>query len=417
MPFEVELSEPQSEFFSSGGKYVAAVAGFGSGKTMVAITKMIHLKITYPTIDLAYLAPTYALIRDIFYPAISTFLDNMGLVYKINHGKNIVYIQGFGQIYCRTMDKPEYIIGWEVGDAFLDEFDVLKIDKAMHVIQKIKARCRQEFPDGKINQLWFTTTPEGYKATYKLFKKDPLPDSHLIQMSTYSNEKNLPPDYIPDLKAMYPEQLISAYLMGEFVNLTSGSVYPDFCRHENNKVIELKATDIIHCGFDFNVLKGAAALALVDDNRIHFFDEVSDAYDTKEQTGILKSRYPNNKMVARPDASGDSMSSSNTTASDITQLKSAGFTVKVPNKNPVIKNRVSLVNGKIRNSAGARTLTVDVKKCPRMTEAFEQQIYNESGQPDKTSGHDHILDAVGYDVWGVFSNVGRVAKRANNWSY
>lgn len=414
---DVALSGPQSEFFISKQPYVAAVAGFGSGKTHVAVTKILSTKLQYPRIDLAYLAPTYPLIRDIFYPAISDVLESMGAVYKINQSKHIVYIQGYGKIYCRTMEKPENIVGWECGDAFLDEFDVLKLDKALHVMRKIKARCRQKFPDGKINQVHVTTTPEGYKATYQLFKREPLEGSQLIQMSTYSNEKNLPDDYISDLRAMYPEQLIAAYLMGEFTNLQVGSVYPGFDRNDNHFSLELGKNEIIHTGFDFNVYKGASAMSVVRDGSVYFFDETYDAYDTIEQTKIINERYPNHKKVARPDASGDNMSSSNTTSSDIKQLKDAGFQVKVPRKNPLIKNRVSLVNGKIKNSEGQITMYVDTNKCPRLTEALEQQIYTDSGQPDKSSGLDHIADAVGYNIWGLYSGVGKIQHRTNNYGY
>ncbi|MDV7677376.1 terminase family protein, partial [Acinetobacter baumannii] len=56
----------------------------------------------------------------------------------------------------------------------------------------------------------------------------------MIQASTYDNEANLPDDYISSLYESYPPQLISAYLRGQFVNLTSGAVYPDFDRVLNH---------------------------------------------------------------------------------------------------------------------------------------------------------------------------------------
>jgi len=184
---EVNLTVPQSEFFHAAERYVAAVAGFGSGKTQAAVSRLLTTKLKYPSVDVAYLAPSYGLIRDIFYPYMSEVLSEMNIGFNINKQENNIYLQGHGKIICRTMERPDMIVGWEAGDAFLDEFDLLPTQKAKTVINKISARLRQKFPDGKKNQRFITTTPEGFKATYQLFKKEPLNDSRLIRMSINSD--------------------------------------------------------------------------------------------------------------------------------------------------------------------------------------------------------------------------------------
>jgi len=55
----------------------------------------------------------------------------------------------------------------------------------------------------------------------------------MVQASTYDNESNLPDDYIPSLFATYPAQLVQAYIDGQFVNLTNGTVYHTFDRALN----------------------------------------------------------------------------------------------------------------------------------------------------------------------------------------
>ena len=80
----------------------------------------------------------------------------------------------------------------------------------------------------------------------------------MIQASTYDNEANLPDDYISSLFESYPPQLISAYLRGQFVNLTSGAVYPDFDRKLNHTDEEIEPLELLIIGMDFNVLKMAA---------------------------------------------------------------------------------------------------------------------------------------------------------------
>jgi hypothetical protein len=47
--------------------------------------------------------------------------------------------------------------------------------------------------------------------------------------------------------------------------------------------------------------------------------------------------------------------------------------------------------------------------CPVYVEGLEQQAYNKHGEPDKTSGLDHALDAGGYFITYKFPILKRVA--------
>ena len=395
--YETELTEPQTEFFCSDSKYTAVVAGFGSGKTLGAAVKLLNTKIKYPTVDLAYLAPTYPLIRDIFYPTIEGLLTDLGWSYKINKSENVIYIQGMGNIFCRTMERPELIVGWQVGDAYVDEFDVLPTRKAKTAMQKITARCRKEFPDGKKNQLFFSTTPEGFKATYEYFKKEPLEDSRLIHMSTYSNAHNLPDDYISTLIAQYPSQLIKAYIDGYFVNLTSGSVYYSFDREECNSTYLLRPKEVLHVGMDFNVYKMAAVFFIVRDGKMHVVDEVIDLRDTPDMIDHIKERFDGHKIIAYPDASGKNKSSKGSTLSDHKLLKEAGIQIKAKKANPLVRDRVASVNRSLENG----NLKINVERCPFLTEALEQQVYS-NNEPEKENELEHRLDALGYPTIFLF---------------
>ena len=84
------------------------------------------------------------------------------------------------------------------------------------------------------------------------FVKNPLPDSRLITMSTYSNQHNLPAGYIEGLKSQYPDNLISAYLEGKFTNLLSSTVYQfnrkqHTVRHELITKLKSVSTDRQSC--------------------------------------------------------------------------------------------------------------------------------------------------------------------------
>ena len=385
----VDLTEPQSEFFFAEERYVAAVAGFGSGKTQAAVSRLLTTKLKYPSVDVAYLAPSYGLIRDIFYPYMENVLSEMRIKHAINKQENNIHIQGHGKIICRTMERPDMIVGWQAGDAFLDEFDLLPTEKALTVIRKLSARLRQKFPDGKKNQRLITTTPEGFKATYKLFKREPIEDSRLIQMSTYSNP-HLPEDYIQGLIDLYPEQLIKAYLKGEFVNLVSGAVYYAFDREQCHTDREIKSGEPLHIGMDFNVGK-MSGIVFVDG--LNIVDELIGYNDTPDLISAIKEKFDGHKIYVYPDAAGNHRNTTGATTSDHKQLKLAGFEVRALKSNPLIKERVQSVNAKWSDG----TMKINTDKCPLTTEATEQQVYK-GGVPDKSQDLDHPVDAIGYRV-------------------
>lgn len=400
---EIDLSEPQSEFYLSEHKYVAAVAGFGSGKTEVALLKAYKNLVECPGLDQAYLAPTYGLIRDIWYPKVDEFLSKLGVAHVINEGKNNIVFPKLrnpktkkaSTIICRTMEKPERIIGWEAADAFLDEFDVLATDKAQHVFRKVSARLRQRNPTGRKNQLCITTTPEGFKATYEYFKKNPLKDSHLIQMSTWSNAHNLPEDYIQSLYDQYPEQLIDAYLNGEFVNLQAGTVYYAFDRFKNHTSWVAKPREALLVGMDFNVTDMCATVHIKREGKLAAVDEFFGLRDTPDMCDTLREAYPDSQITIYPDASGKGTSSKSASLSDIKIIKDKGFRVQALSANPLIKNRVSSMNKQFETLQ----YLVNTDRCPEYTLALEQQPYDEkTGQPEKDGNLDNRVDGAGYLV-------------------
>lgn len=262
---------------------------------------------------------------------------------------------------------------------------------------------RQRFPDGKKNQLYVTTTPEGFKQTYINFKKNPLEDSMLIKASTYSNAENLPDDYIPSLKSQYPSQLIEAYLNGEFVNLTSGTVYFSFDREKEICTCSSVYRDgeEIHCGVDFNVLDCSVTVGVkrYKDNveELHIIDGLYHLNDTNEMAEVLRNKYPRSPIFIYPDSSGKSTSSKSANQSDFTILKKAGFHLRARSKNPLIKERVMSVNGALEHGK----VRINLSKCKELVESLEQQVYNENtGQPEKLVNNsiDDINDSFGYLV-------------------
>jgi hypothetical protein len=413
-------------------KFKAFVAGFGSGKTWVGCSDLAKHFWEYPGVNAGYFAPTYPQIRDIFYPTIEEALEPCGLSVKIRENNKEVDVYSGrinrGTIICRSMERPESIIGFKIGKAMVDEIDVMHVAKAQTAWRKIIARLRHvQDPDTVVpgldslqNGITVTTTPEGFKFVYNQFKKQVLLNPELantyglIQASTYDNEINLPIDYIPSLLASYPPQLIDAYINGQFVNLKTGTIYSSYNRALNGSVETISDDDkVLHIGMDFNVGQMAAIAHVIRGDKPHAVDEVVNGYDTPDMIRILKERYwkydaeqgrylATRQLIIYPDSSGDSRKSVNASETDIALLKAANFRVRAPNQNPPVKDRINSMQAMFCNGEHKRRYFVNARNCPTYADSLEQQAWGENGEPDKKTGHDHTNDAGGYFIHSQF---------------
>lgn len=402
MAGNIQLSAPQNIFLNGlNTKFRGYVGGFGSGKTFVGCLDLISFFARHPGTRQGYFGPTYPAIRDIFYPTFEEAAALMGFRCDIKESNKEVHIYRgryyYGTVICRSMDNPKTIVGFKIARALCDELDVLDKVKAKQAWDKIIARMRLVVP-GEQNSIGVTTTPEGFKFVYDQFYKDPTASYSMVQASTYENEKFLPHDYISSLKETYDENLIDAYLDGEFVNLTGGTVYRQYKKENLSNEVITERDITLSIGMDFNVTKMAACVFVMRNGNPHCVDEFTDLYDTTDMIEHIKLRYPNKKIVVYPDASGKNRKTVGADETDIKLLKKAGFTVKAKEINPRVRSRVNAVNAMFCNAKGDRRLFVNKDKCPETHGCLEQQIYDDKGEPDKKGGKDHQNDAFGYFI-------------------
>jgi hypothetical protein len=402
---DVVLTGPQHDFVAAEEQFPALVAGFGAGKTHAGVWRAITKKLAYPKQNVAYYLPTYDLVARTGFPRFEEIFEQIKLPYKLNKNEAVLEVAGCGQVIFRTMDAPARIVSFEVADSIVDELDTLPIEKARDVWNKVISRNRQKKPDGSLNTVGVATTPEGFRFVYERWKKNPAAGYRLIKATTQSNAANLPAGYIDSLRASYPSNLLSAYLDGEFVNLTAGSVYPGFDRHLNATNETIKAGEPLHIGLDFNVTKMAAVINVIRDGKPLALDELTDVFDTPAMIALIKKKYAGHSIMVYPDASGGNRKSQNASESDLSLLRQAQFRVCVNASNPAVKDRVLSMNKIIES----REWRVNPDTCPTLVEGLEKQPYDKHGEPDKSGGLDHALDAAGYFITYKFPVVKRTA--------
>lgn len=435
----MECTEPQARFMSLTCKFPAFIAGFGSGKSETLLNCAILDAMEAGSKGLIGIyEPVNDLIDLIIIPRLCEKLDGMGIPWKLNQTKKRIDCGGgMASFIMRSMDNPVRIVGYETMRAHIDEIDVMPEKQAEQAWIKIMARNRQKpasyqamRPDLPLNRISAYSTPEGFKFAFKKWKKDPKPGYEMIQASTHSNPW-LPDDYVSTLRESYPHQLIDAYLEGNFVNLTSGTIYNQYDRQANGCNTRIRRGDELHIGMDFNVTNMSAVVHVMREEVHDVFElndngeyvkvgeqveqvphavaELTKVYDTPTMILQLQEAYGEHQIYVYPDASGSSRKSNNASTSDISQLEEAGFYVIADDSNPPVRNRIMAMNAMFCNGRGQRRYRVNEVACPTYADCLEQQVWDEKGEPDKKSGNDHCNDAAGYFIYQTFPVIRPVA--------
>jgi len=379
-------------------------AGYGAGKTRALAAKAVTLAAANQGFTGAVMEPTGPLIRDIWQTDFEAFLEHYEIPYTFRASPLPEYMLhlpgGDTKILCRSFENWSRIIGLNLAWVLADEIDTVNPAIANKAFPKILGRLRS----GNVRQFGAASTPEGFRWMWTTFGSEQAKDRQdrkLIKMRSADNP-HLPTDFIERLEANYDPNLLKAYLDGEFVNLTTGTVYDRFDRSKH-VISSLPDTDRepLRIGVDFNVANMSAIIGVKLGTNLLVIDEISGAHDTDALAQQIKARYPDRRIYIYPDASGGNRST-NATQTDIQILESYGMSNQSPRANPPVRDRVSAVQALLENGKGQVRLQIS-HTCKRLIECLELQCYTEKGDPDKDAGHDHMNDALGYLIWREFN--------------
>lgn len=396
---KITATEPQGRFLAMQKQFRLFCGGYGCGKSETMANAALIDAVSAPNSLIGLYAPTYDLIRLITAPRIQAKLEQHGIRYTYNKSEFSISTSspGIGDFIMRSLDVPERIIGYETYAAHLDELDTLKTDHAEEAWQKCLGRNRQHNSrdPSSINRMSAYTTPEGFRFCHKQWVINSTDRHGLVKASTRTNPW-LPEGYVDTIMATYPANLAAAYIDGDFVNLTSGTVYHSYDRIAHNSTETIKPQEPLFLGMDFNVGKMAATIYVQRPNGWHAVAELKDVFDTPAMADLIKDRWKNqgHRIVVYPDASGSSRKTNEASRTDLAILQQAGFEVRVKSKNPAVRDRILAMNAAFDSGK----LWVNARECPTVAGCLEQQAYGKNGEPDKTSGVDHQNDATTYPI-------------------
>lgn len=387
--------------------YVAdGFVNHNSGKTAASGLKAVHLSFLNSGYQGAVYSPSHGLAMDTMVPAIEFALELMPIRWEYRASplpKFIVYWEDENpsEILVRSFENWQKIRGLNLAWAIVDEIDVINRKISDQALRLLMGRIRT----GNVRQLAFSSTPEGFGLMYDFFVTDASKGDRRIIHAKTTDNPYLPPDYLQDLLANYPANLVDAYINGEFVNLMTKTAYHTFNRNRNNSFESVQPSDRLYIGQDFNVGKMASVVSVKRGETYHAVDELWGLHDTSHVIYEINNRYPQHRKELFPDVSGNQRHTS-ASATDLDLFAQAGFQIVRGKINPAIKDRVNCVNTAFSNGLGQSKLFVNVARCPNLTRCLEQQALGDDGKPEKKNDLDHLPESFGYMVYWVLPVTG-----------
>lgn len=254
MPKQIKLNPgSQRDFVNSDARYGAYIGGVGSGKTFAGIARGLKLSQQpkrghYGARGLAA-AISYPVLMDVVLPQFFEMVDGTGLLKDYIRSEKKALLTNGAEILFRSLDQPNKLRGLELSWFFIDEGRHL--DRGSWDI--LVGRLRQP---GYKHSGWVCSTPNGYDWMWSAFHEDSphrLKAAQWFGASTYDNRHNVGEDYITDLEATYEGKFFKQEVLGEFIPLMHGAVFPEWDMVRDMQRVEYNPDLPLYSFWDFGV--------------------------------------------------------------------------------------------------------------------------------------------------------------------
>lgn len=352
-----------------------------------------------------YIAPSYVQAKQIAWRALKDLVGHHAK--KTNENELYVEFANGAVIQLKGADNPDSLRGVSLSGAVLDEAAFMQEDVWKYAV---RPACSD-----KLAPVLFISSPAGwnwFKTMYDYAKRGTDPNWQAWQFTTEQGG-NVPKEEVENARRELPPKVFNQEYLATFETL-SNQVYSNFSPEESILTRHPNLDDFyeLHVGIDFNVAVMSAVVAVKVADQIHVIDAIElENSNTMELAEYLKSKYPKHRIISYPDPSGKSRKTSAIGGvTDFTILEEAGIVVIAPKSHPPIADRINTVQTLLRNANNDRRLLI-YRECHPLLNGLQGLTYDlKTGQPDKKSGLDHLLDALGYLAMQV-APIGFRAKR------
>jgi hypothetical protein len=396
----------QARFHRSKARFKGYSGSIGSGKSQALCQEAIRLSYLNPGRVGLVGAPTYPMLRDATLRTMTEILDGNGVPYDLNKGEHVMTMTDTGsQILLRAVDEFERLRGTNLAWFGLDELSYTQEEAWL----RLEGRLRD--PQATMLCGFAVWTPKGHDWVYRKFVAGSGGNYDVVIARPFENRYILDkiPDFYERLKSSYDERFYRQEVLGEYLAVETNRVYVAFERKDHVKDAAKEARVPLLWALDFNVDPMCSVVAQKQGDTIHVLDEiVISRASTWNACEEFWNRFGHHAagLVVYGDASGQSLKTSGTTDYDMirqffsrTPYRTVDY--RVPKANPMVRDRILVVNSRLRAANGDIQLHVN-PKCGELIKDLEEVVYktgttviDKERDPKRT----HLSDALGYLVW------------------
>lgn len=383
-------------------RFRVANCGRRSGKTILALNELIRAAQSGYKKTVWYVAPTYKQAEGILWKFLKDAIPAENILKK-DETKLFITLKGCeSTIYLKGAENAESLRGAGLDFVVVDEVQDIALDD-------IDTILRPAMADKKADGL-FIGTPKGMgeNTMYKLFLRGKTKSNW--KSWTYTTEQGGNVDK-EEIEAAREDMALTKFRQ-EFeasFEAVQGRVFYNFSPVDSIRDdLEDTGAEIL-VGMDFNVAKMTACAGVKAADELHMIkDFVIENANTRLMCKEISRAFPGRSITCYPDPSGKNRSTkAEVGQTDFAIIKEFGFRIIAPNKAPLRVDSVNDVNALLLNAAERRKLFVS-RECEELVLCLDGLLYKKgTGDIDKESGLDHMIDALRYIVASEFSTIKR----------
>lgn len=397
---------------NSKARFKVVCTGRQSGKSTLCNQDMAKNAWERPGTRYAFISPIFAQAKEQYRRQLYA-LSNSGIVARKSDSElQIELINGSVMEYL-SGDNPHSIRGKTLNGVYIDEVRDQDPSLWQEVVRPMISTT-QGFAV-------FVSTPRGFDSFYDLAQKEISDkDWQTFRAPSTCNPLFTQAEFESAKKDM-GESEFKQEILAEFIDLYSGSAYMNFGAYNIREVnpfsigTNLYSSYLPICiGLDFNVSPMGWIIGQEHMGSSFWFDEIfMKRTHTQEAAIELIGRLKQMDLKAKPmvricgDATGRASKTSAAGRTDYSilfeMLRDAGITYEdlTPESNPLVKDRVNIVNMKLKSATGESRIFIH-PKCTHLIKDMQRVSWKQGAQMilDQTTDNTltHISDAMGYFV-------------------
>lgn len=405
--------EAQLKFHQSQARFRVAAYGRQSGKSTACLNEILKKAWENPRTTYWFISPTYAQAQ-VQYRRLCQLLNPCtDVVLKKNETELRVQLAHGSQIKFVSGESLHNLRGETLHGVIIDEVRDQHPELWTQVVRPM-ITTTQGFA-------CFVSTPSGFDVFYDLFEKAKFDQEwESFQAPSTCNPLFTREEFEAAKKEM-SESVFAQEILAEFRDLQNGSAYVNF--HETNLVTANPFTMRnepspylpLLVGMDFNLSPMCWVIGQERNGEFYFFDEIYlEKSHTQEAALELAARIKrlNNKnptqVIFVADATGKAGQRAAMGRSDLSIveeiLTQSGirFENRTPESNPLVADRVNVVNSKLKDATGQAHLFIHKTGCPKLIRDLQRVVWKAgaSALPKLDQVSDptlsHMSDGMGY---------------------